>query len=255
MNIFSKLRRLVKKESVCVFYIATGSYIVLWDEFKESCDRHFMPGVKKKYKLFIDIYTLEDGKDYGSNVEVIPLRGSVSLFPWVTLYRYHVFSAYRRLAAGCDYVFFFNSNVAFKRPVSVWDMFGSGNVLVGVEPLPKARGDVPEVMGGLIGGTRDAWDRMCERIKELVSQSNKLPKQLDQHFLNVYFRENRKEFTVLPYGFLYPEYMRTPPHSGGTYITLRNKASYGVFRPGWDLEEYPWKDAHSQIVNDLDACR
>ena len=96
---------------VGILFIATGRYVVFWEDFYRSCEKYFLPGHEKTYFLFTDAENLS----VGDNVRVVAhrFRG----WPEETLMRFDTFLAVESELAETDYLYFINGTMVPRRVV------------------------------------------------------------------------------------------------------------------------------------------
>lgn len=94
-----------------ILYIAIGPYSKFWDGFYESCQKCFLPDIKKEYIVFTD--------------QVIKVFPSVKVcyqknlgWPGNTLFRFQMFLKHKEELKKYDYLFFFNGNTEFKNEIT-----------------------------------------------------------------------------------------------------------------------------------------
>ena len=75
-------------KKVAVLYICTGKYSILWKEFYESFEKHFLPDCKKEYFVFTDADKIEY-EDNNSSIHRIAQEALQ--WPYSTLLRFHMF--------------------------------------------------------------------------------------------------------------------------------------------------------------------
>ena len=172
---------------VGILYICTGRYHIFWDSFYKSCERYFLPGCERKYIVFTDnnrITTVDN---------IVVFNEEPKGFPLDSLLRFDMFLKAKDEFADCDYLFFFNSNIEFKKPVLSEEILpnDSENGLVGVlhlgyykkpckiVPYEKRRKSTAYIpykmgeeklyfMGGLNGGTREAYLKLVEECYKAI---------------------------------------------------------------------------------------
>ena len=98
--------------SVAILYVCTGKYSVFWEEFYKSCNQFFLPKTGKRFFVFSDSLQL---KNTSPDVELIYQKKLG--WPYDTLMRFHLFSSIKEKLVKYDYVFFFNANILFQRPI------------------------------------------------------------------------------------------------------------------------------------------
>lgn len=94
-----------------VLYICTGKYSIFWNSFYQSAEEFFLTDHEKHYFVFTD------------NVEIIKtdnitvIKKSPKGFPMDSLLRFEMFLTIKEQLLKMDYLYFFNSNMQFIRPI------------------------------------------------------------------------------------------------------------------------------------------
>ncbi|MDR1983083.1 MAG: hypothetical protein LBQ08_04805, partial [Holosporaceae bacterium] len=105
------------QQNLCVgiLYVGMAKYAVLWKDFYLSSEKYFLPTLKKHYFVFTD----EDEKI--GNHHNVTIYHTESLGNWVqnAMFRFQAFLDHQKDFEICDYVYFFNANILFKRKVHV----------------------------------------------------------------------------------------------------------------------------------------
>lgn len=228
-----------------IFYICTGKYSIFWNGFYTSCQRCFLPQADKQYFVFTDSNTIKEDK----NIKVYPKEAKG--FPLDALFQYDMFIQAEPDTVGCDYVFFFNSNMEFKKTITP-EMFlptEEESGLLGVLhpgyydkkcpwflPYEKHKASTAYMrynpketyhyfMGGVSGGTREAYYKLSHVCSERTWQdleNNRMAIYHDESHINKYF--HNKKIKILPPAFGYPEGGNIPMEP---YIIIRNKIKHG----------------------------
>lgn len=114
---------------IAILYICTGKYVQFFKDFYESTERYFFAGkAQKEYFVWTDDTHLTTD----NNVHLIEKR--CEGFPKDSLFRFEMFLQVKEEILKCDYVYFFNSNALFVKPV-------------GEEVLPDKTGLVATLWG------------------------------------------------------------------------------------------------------------
>lgn len=231
--------------TIGIFYICTGKYSIFWNTFYDSCERLFMPGINKHYFVFTD------SDDIKPTDNIHYYREAPKGFPLDSLYRFDMFLKIKQDTIMCDYLFFFNSNLQFIRKVTPDMILPSKeeNDIIAVRHpgyyyennamklphekhmrstacIPYKKGDYYKYfMGGINGGTRDAYYRLaevCSKNIHIDEDNNVLAIYHDESHLNRYVHGMKiKELT--PY-YGCPE---DSPLYPNPYIIILNKMKHG----------------------------
>src|SRR4051812_47713845 len=114
-NLFKKLNRdknNLPKRKIGVLYICTGKYHIFWDRFYPTADKYFCKNSEVHYFVFTDHPVNTYGNSHVHHISQ-PRLG----WPYDTLKRFHLFLGQREQLEKMDYLFFFNANMVFQKPV------------------------------------------------------------------------------------------------------------------------------------------
>lgn len=231
---------------VAILYIATGRYIVFWDEFYKSSEELFLPGIEKEYFLFTDRGNDIDLKK--GNIHII--HHEHQGWPYDTLLRFDTFLKAKDQLTAFDFVFFFNANMKFLQPIEQSEFLPDGKsddgLLVTLHPgyfnlerkifpyegkqelskayIPEDRGK-NYFMGGLNGGKTEAYLKLIETLSANTLED--LEKGIiavwhDESHLNNYMLDKNPKILSPAYG--YPEGRNLPFEKK---IIIRDKNKYG----------------------------
>lgn len=112
-NSFGFVDRIVKKlvgMKIGILYIGIGKYLSLWDDFYKTSQKYLFPDAEKIYFVFTD-------SDDFFPESVVKLYQKDLGGRNNTLYRFKMFYEHRIALSQCDYLFFFNGDVIFKRTI------------------------------------------------------------------------------------------------------------------------------------------
>ena len=98
-------------QKTAIIYIATGNYITFWDEFYNSCEKNFLPNVKKHYFLVTN-----------HSVDTLPANVTHIYYPhkkWpsIVVEKFAIIHSLKEKLEGYDYTYSFNANAWFIQPV------------------------------------------------------------------------------------------------------------------------------------------
>lgn len=235
---------------IAVLYIATGRYIVFWNQFYQSAEKFLLPKHKKTYFLFTDAQNLKLPEN------VVQVYQKQEPWPLITLKRYHFFLRLAEQLKTFDYIYFFNANIILKQEITeeifptdeqeIMVALHPGYYRVPVNHLPydrnsKSRAFIPQnegkyyVLGGFNGGTAAGFLKMAQKIKEETDaglNSGIIPLWHDESMLNRYLLTQTKH--GLSPLILLPEYAvpetgcsRVDEFRPYTKIIILDKNNYG----------------------------
>ena len=97
---------------IAILYICTGKYNVFWDGFYKSSEKYFMKDeAEKEYFVFTD--NMDLCKDSHVHLHYRKCQG----FPFDSLFRFDLFLSIENEIKDFDYIYFFNANMQFVKPV------------------------------------------------------------------------------------------------------------------------------------------
>lgn len=240
-----------------VLYICTGKYSVFWDSFYQSSEKFFLPKEEKKYFVFTDNIEI-----LNSNNIYVQFENSKG-FPLDSLLRFDMFLTIKDQLMEMDYIYFFNSNMKFVRPVGYEILpteLNSGlAALVHPGYYNKSRYSFPYernlnstayiiynrnknykyFMGSLNGGKTKAYLKLIEQCSKNIQIDMKngfMAIYHDESHLNNYL--NGKDILELNPEYGFPEDSKIPffpkivilnkmKHAGNSFDKLPKKA-YGL---------------------------
>jgi hypothetical protein len=221
----------MNKLRVSILYIATGKYSVFWEQFYNTSQKNFLPNAHKHYFVFTDDNSIKNE----DNVTII--KKQCEGYPLDTLMRFEMFMKVKEEALKSDYSFYFNANMAVVELVGdeIFPYKGYKG-LIGVEhPLgykyrrfpsmytyernkkstayiSKERKNYSYFMGGLNGGSSEAYFKMVEKLDENIKKdlANDIIAEFhDESHLNKYLNSS-KAVHKLPTSYGYPEGVDLP---------------------------------------------
>lgn len=226
---------------VGILYIGTGKYSIFWKSFYESCEKHFVKNVQKKYFVFTDSEDIVDTED------ITVIHQKPRGFPLDSLMRFDMFLSIKDMLAYCDYLFFFNSNMVFVTDVGE-ELLPKKEGLMGVlhpgyfdkearffpyERNPRSTAFIPYrkgkkyryFMGGLNGGKTDDFIKLSEELDRNIKydlERNLMAVYHDESQINAYFSD--REVLVMDSSYGFPEDVPLP---FGPKIMILNKIKHG----------------------------
>jgi len=243
---------------VGVLYICTGKYDVFWQGFYETAEKFLLPSSEKHYFVFTDSEHIQ------STDRIHKIYQERLGWPKDTLMRFHLFLNVEDELKKMDYLFFFNANYTFIKPISENELLPkeNDNFLTGqIHPVAyhKKRKDydyetnpnstayinensgVYYFAGGLIGGKTKEFLQMCHSLKKNIDddfENDMIAKWHDESHINKYFSiiEPKK----LHPGFCYPQdwYL---PFEQKTLLLDKNKfGGHGFLRGEKSEDNFQW---------------
>lgn len=228
-----------------MLYICTGKYNIFWADFFTSAEQYFVPGAEKEYFVFTD----DDGLPYKDDPKVHVYRQERLDWPYATLMRFSIFYRAEKVLRGFDYIFFFNANAQFIRPVTAAEILpspqeegltvvlhpGYYNKSLKLLPFEKTQKGSTAYMprearkqyfqGCLNGGTAGAYMQLVETLMHNTQAD--LDKGIiavwhDESHLNRYMAGRHPK--VLTPAYAYPEGWELPFEPA---ISMRDKSRFG----------------------------
>jgi len=199
---------------IAVLCIATGKYINLFEQFRESVLENFC----KDHEVDIVLFT-NSSEDFGKKVKKITIeRGG---WPKDTLHRYHYFLSAREMLINYDYLFYLDVDMKVVGKVSD-EIFG--NLVSTLHPgfygkndgtferRKKSTAYVPDWItspyfcGGFQGGSTENFLDACQAITENIdidARNNIMAIWHDESHWNSYLKKNPPD-KVLDPSYCYP---------------------------------------------------
>jgi hypothetical protein len=214
--------------NIAIVYICTGRYSIFWKDFFESSEKYFLGNAEKHYFVYSDDKTICNDK----NISVFYREPGG--FPKDSLMRFEMFIQIEKDLLNYDYVYFFNSNMIFLKPVGMEILPEPGkSEIVGVihpgyfnkfpimYPYERNKNSYAYVtsknkqyhyfMGSVIGGTSKGFMKLSQQCYEWTKfdlESGIIPVYHDESYLNKYFLD--KNVHKLDPGYAYPEGWNIP---------------------------------------------
>lgn len=174
-----------EKPKVTVFYIATGKYIAMWDEFYSTFSKYFLRDCRCRIILFTD-----KPDKINAGEDVIKVKITAHPWPYITLLRFHIFMEHYDLWKNEDYVFFLNANFSFKKSIRrailpYKEGLAAGYLLRGpvekypYERRPESTAYIPigkgrrYYQGGFNGGKAHLFAEMCKTLIKNIDEDEK----------------------------------------------------------------------------------
>lgn len=206
---------------IAVLYIGTGRYTIFWEEFYKSCEKFFIKNAEKHYFFFTDSKEFETG----GNVTVTPQENLG--WPLITCLRYKIFNKIHDELKNYDYIFFFNGNMEFIKPVTAEEFLPTteqGGLVAVLHPLnkrtenpdefpyersPKSNACIAKGQGkyyfqaAILGGKAEETLKMfkeCEKMTDDDLKNNIIPIFHDESMFNKYILD--KKYLKLGYEYM-----------------------------------------------------
>ena len=197
-------------KSIGILYVATGPYIVFWEQFYKSFEKHFLPNTEKHYYIFTDapsIYAEDNERVHITFLKAEP-------WPLPTLLKYHRFLEVEGALREHDYLYQANGNssctcdvleenflprkelgeeLVFTRHIGYqnskrWEFPYERDCVSGAY-IPYNCGKA-YVFGAMNGGYADAYIHMMKELDYQIIEDlkkNKIAKAHDESHVNHYF--------------------------------------------------------------------
>lgn len=226
---------------VAILYVCTGKYIRFWEEFYNSAEEHFLPGVQKHYFVFTDQDFPESTSPHVTKVHQENLG-----WPDNTLRRFHMFLKVESELETHDYLYFFNANCRFKKDVGSEFLPERDDQLLVVrhpghierpinempyERNPRSRASIPYgkgeyyVCGGVNGGTSKTFLAFARHARAAIDadfHDGIVAEWHDESHINRYITEH--PFSLRPASYCYPQNWKLDEEP---IIEVRDKKEHG----------------------------
>lgn len=232
-------------KTIGILYVATGPYIVFWEQFYKSFEEHFLPGLEKHYYIFTD------AESFYADDSIRVHKTFVKDEPWPlpTLLKYHRFLEKEENLRKHDYLYQANGNSCCVEDVLVGDFLPReelGETLLFTRhigysnskpwELPYERdcssgAYIPYncgqayVFGAMNGGCSEAYIQMMKELDYQIIEDlkkNKIAKAHDESHVNHYFCK-LKNCRLLSCEYAWPGEQETEKR---IYITCLDKNKY-----------------------------
>lgn len=247
-----------------IFYIALGKYDRFFPAFYKSCEKYFIPEAQKEYFVFTDARRATFERPGVHCIEQADMG-----WPDNTMQRFRLFCSVEQQLVEIDYLFFFNANCQFVRPVPKEDLPETGLVVTlhpgwytktratwPFEKNPASCAHIPPgegeqyVCGGVNGGTHDAYLAMAHELQKRTDEDTAngvVAVHHDESQLNRYVYELPHEaYTVWSPAYAYPEIYHLPGIK--MVVKLREKDRYFPVAAGrgegWGLGNFLKKQVY-----------
>lgn len=236
------------KPKIAILYIATGRYIIFWDDFYQSAEKNLLSDYKKHYFVFTD-----SDRSFPKNVTTIYQKQ----FPWPssTLDRFSMFSSIESELKKYDYIYFLNANAQILAPVGR-EIFPTPEqgIMVAFHPhfyyekdnlkypyerhsesmayIPYGEGKY-YVQGSFNGGRSDAFLTLIRTLDENIKKDKAKGLMAiwhDESHLNKYILD--KNPLVMPPNYIWAPFDERliPIFKNKIKIIMRDKREYGKIK-------------------------
>ena len=235
MAVFNK-----KTSRIAILYIATGRYIVFWEDFYKSAEKYLLKDCIKEYFVFTDSKVFPYSQN--SNVRVIEQKNLG--WPDNTLMRFDMFLSQEEELKNFDYIYFFNANMKIVAPIGDEFLPDQSGLVIALHPgfynknpedfsyerNPTSTAYIPYGQGkyyhpgGLSGGTSKEYIKLCKICSSNIKKDREkgiIAVWHDESHLNKYVLD--KDFKLLSCKYLYPEDWDLPEFKNDIKIILREK--------------------------------
>ena len=220
------------KKSIGILYICTGPYALFWEDFYNTFNEKFLPGVDKYYYVFTDadsIYAEEQDNVKKYFVKNLP-------WPLITLFRFDTFLSIKEELSKRDYLMFSNANIICNEVVTAEEFlpceekgeqifvtehpgyYKKHPIHVPYDRNRKCLAYIPwncgktYVIGAMFGGTSKAFLEMSEILKKRIEEDlkkNVIAQWHDESHLNRYI-VGRDDCKYLSPAYCYPFGIEVP---------------------------------------------
>jgi len=203
----------VKTMKIAILYIGTGRYTIFWDEFFKSCEKYFIKDVQKHYFFFTDDKTIK------SDDKVTVVAQDNLSWPMIACFRYKIINKIKEQLKDYDFVFFFNGNMEFVKPVTKEEFLPNETQSYLVSALhsinkraksndefmyernPESTSFIPYGQGKYYLQSAISGGRTPEYLKLLKDCEDLMDKDLQNNFIPIFHDES-----------LFNKYMLGKPH-------------------------------------------
>jgi len=207
---------------IAILYIGTGRYTVFWKKFYKSCEKFFITDAQKHYFFFTD------SKKFKSAENLTIVAQKQLDFAYITTLRYKILNSVREQLKNYDYIFFFNGNMEFVKPVSEAEFLPDENegIVASLHSMnkrrepedfpyeknPKSTSYIEAGKGryyfhsGILGGRREAaleMFKICEKMADEDLNNGIIPVVHDESIFNKYVLNRTPK--ILSNYYIFPE--------------------------------------------------
>lgn len=230
---------------VAILYICTGKYNIFFPDFYKSSMDFFLAGFNKTYFVWTDDVSI------GRNLSNVRIYHKECLgFPEDSLFRFETFLQEEDELKHFDYIYFFNSNALFLKPVGLEILPDESGLAMGVwggkeaarhpmfysyERNKESKAYIRPYgknyklfMGGLNGGSASSYLEMCHVLSKNIRddyQRGIIAIAHDQSHINAYLRKHNCK--VIGPEYCWPEEWYTRDFE--PYMIFRDKVKLDIY--------------------------
>lgn len=196
---------------VAILYICTGKYNQFFSRFYESTELYLLKDYTKEYFVWTDDDHISDGLN---NVQVI--HKECAGFPADSLFRFEMFLQVEEQLKAFEYIYFFNSNAEFIKPVDEEILPDETGLAMGIWGGPREnqhpmfypyernkrslayvepyKSPYTYFMGGLNGGKSKVYLQMIHTLAKNIRtdyDNGIIAKFHDESHINAYLRTHK----------------------------------------------------------------
>ncbi len=225
------------KMKVLIITIALGKYVDFLPRFILTAEKNLLPDIEKEFLIITD-QDLAESEIYKSKIYIS--KQSKLCWPLDTIMRFHYFCKESDLICEFDYIYYFDSDMAFNAKITSEEILPAGEEkLVGVQhpgfynnnnatfdrdPMSTAYVAEsyvgPYYQGCVIGGKKLDFHYMIHHLMRETEKNfsqNKIALWHDESHLNNYYylktfstKNKPSQIKMLHPGFAYPEKWNLP---------------------------------------------
>lgn len=230
---------------IAVLYIATGRYIIFWDDFYQKAEQNFLPHLYKTYFVWTD----DLQREFPENV--VRTYQKQLEWPLITLKRFEMFMGQAELLKDYDYIYFLNANMLPVRPVGDEILpteeqgltvvahpgyYKASNAYFPYERNSRSTAYIPYgdgvvyVMGGFNGGRSDAYLKLIRDLDVAVkkdAENHVMAKWHDESHLNKYILDKNPLVLSPAYGYPQESYASLNEFKDNHKMLILDKRKFG----------------------------
>ncbi|MBN2754701.1 MAG: glycosyl transferase family 6 [Candidatus Goldbacteria bacterium] len=226
---------------IAILYITLGRYDVFFKGFYESAHKKLFLGHEKHFFIFTDSLKINSMK----NSDITVIKQEKMGWPFDTLMRFKMFESIEDKLKNFDYIFFFNSNIVFIRPVKeeIFPGTENGGIAASIfymknqdeytyDRNPESNAYIPYgkgkayYQGGLNGGTAADYLQMIKTVRKWVDEDVEkkiFAKWNDESYINKYLLD--KNPLIINRNYMFPQEWRMKDCPGKLIAMLRDKSN------------------------------
>lgn len=232
---------------IAILYVCTGEYVIFWKDFFTTCEKYFIPEMRKEYFVFTDAKEIEYEKE-NSNIHKIFQKNLG--WPNMVIKRYEITLRAEKYLSNFTYAYFFNANTLFIQEITpeeflpilpqkfvAWQhtwFFNKNKNEFTYDRNPKSSACIPMnkweyyfwsgITGWFLNDYLNAIHYLNTKTKE-DERNNIIALWHDESHWNKYLLDKIQITKILAPNYLYPEWCGLPL---APKILLRDKRKYGT---------------------------